>query len=51
MLFLLNTRGNLKYFKIRTIPLRIYENFEDGLVDTKKKYKILNSPSIGLNDV
>jgi len=38
------------YFKIRIIPLRIYENFEGGFVDILKD-KLSDSSSIGLSDV
>jgi len=50
MLTLLNSRGNLKYFEIQIIPLRIYENFKEGLL-TLKKNKLSDSSSTGLNDV
>ena len=46
----LNTQSNSKYFKIRTSPFQIYENFE-GVLLTLWKEKHLDNISTSLNDV
>ena len=44
-------QSNSKYFKIWTIPLQIYENFEGSFVDTLKKDKLHVQISTGQNDI